>query len=220
VLTFGGPEDPPSEVRYEPGRVLGIGPRPVSLRGTSFDNGVLGPAAAAVVAAAALCGVGVDAMESALRGFRPLPHRMEPVGERARVRFVDNSKATTLAAMIASLRMTPGPVRLIAGGLPKETDWSAANPLLEASVRGVYLIGQAAESMAAAWSGSVPCLRCGTLEVAVARAAAEAAPGETVLLAPACASFDQFRSYAERGERFVRAVSEWCDPHGAAKKED
>jgi UDP-N-acetylmuramoylalanine--D-glutamate ligase len=116
--------------------------------------------------------------------------------------------------------MTPGPVRLIAGGLPKETDWSAANPFLKASVRGVYLIGQAAESMAAAWSGSVPCLRCGTLEVAVARAAAEAAPGETVLLAPACASFDQFRSYAERGERFVRAVSEWCDPHGAAKKED
>lgn len=209
ILTFGGPGDPAPAVRYEPGRILGAWPRPVSLSGTPFDNEVLGPAAAAVAAAAAFCGAGPAAMESALRDFRPLPHRMEPVGEFRGVRFIDNSKATTLAAMMASLRMISGPVRLIAGGLPKEADWSAAGLLLEARARGVYLIGQSAETMAAAWSGRAPCARCGTLEAAVARAASEAEPGETVLLAPACASFDQFRSYSERGERFASAVADW-----------
>jgi UDP-N-acetylmuramoylalanine--D-glutamate ligase len=214
ILTFGGPEDSVAAIRYTPGRVSGVGPRPVSLLDTAFDNGVLGPAVAALVAAANACGVGPDAVESALRSYRPLPHRMESVGECGGVRFIDNSKATTLAAMMASVVMTRGPVRLIAGGLPKETDWSAARALLASSVSGVYLIGLAAESMAAAWSDRVPCVQCGTLDQAVIRAAGEAVAGETVLLAPACASFDQFRSYSERGECFAKASAEWCSRHG------
>ena len=218
--TFGGPGDEAARFRYEKGRVLRAGLNPVSLRDTDFDNEVLGLTAAAVAAAAIACGVEEDGIESALRVYQPLPHRMQSVGARAGIRFIDNSKATTLAAMIASLLMTRGPVRLIAGGLPKETDWSAARPLLAASVRGVYLIGTAAESMAVAWADLVPCVLCVTLEEAVARAAREAVCGETVLLAPACASFDQFRSYAERGERFAKAAADWCAAQESEKRHE
>ncbi|MDZ4197827.1 MAG: UDP-N-acetylmuramoylalanine--D-glutamate ligase, partial [Kiritimatiellia bacterium] len=81
--------------------------------------------------------------------------------------------------------------------------------LLAERARGVYLIGKAADSMRNAWQEAVPCVLCATLEEAVERAAGDAAPGETVLLAPACASFDQFRSQTERGDRFQKASRDW-----------
>jgi UDP-N-acetylmuramoylalanine--D-glutamate ligase len=99
-------------------------------------------------------------------------------------------------------------VRLIAGGRPKETDFTPALPVLRERVRSVHLIGEAAAVMAAAWGGAVTCEICGTLDRAVAAARAAAAPGEVVLLAPACTSYDQFRAYGERGDAFRKIVTE------------
>jgi UDP-N-acetylmuramoylalanine--D-glutamate ligase len=108
--------------------------------------------------------------------------------------------------MMAALTMTRGPVRLIAGGLPKCESYGPARELLAEKAAAVYLIGQAAEAMAAAWHATVPCALCGTLDQAVATAWREVQPGDTILLSPACASFDQFRSFEERGERFVKMI--------------
>ena len=129
---------------------------------------------------------------------------MENIGERGGVRFVNDSKATNLASMLAALKMAPGRVRLIAGGLPKHESYEPAGRLLAEKVSAVYLIGQAAEEMERAWQNIVPCHRCGTLDAAVAQAWNHAVPGDMILLSPACASFDQFVSFEKRGDRFRR----------------
>ena len=149
-----------------------------------------------------------ETVSAVLRGFVPLPHRAEPVGEFGGVRYVNDSKATNLSAMVASIRMQDRPVWLIAGGRPKETDFSGAVPVLRERVRGVFLIGEAAAAMAAAWRAAVPCEDCGTLERAVAAARRAARPGEAALLAPACTSYDQFRAYPDRGAAFRKFASE------------
>ncbi len=176
------------------------------LRGTRFDNEILGQAGAAVVAALTAAGPGPAAAIQAARAFQPLPHRMQPVAEIGGVRFVNDSKATNLTALAAAVTMTSGRVRLIAGGLLKEKDLGTVKDLLAKKVEAVYLIGRAAPDMAEAWSGAVPCRMCGTLAAAVEQAAAEARAGETVLLSPACASFDQFKSFEERGDLFAELV--------------
>ncbi len=201
-LTFGmGPD---ADFRYGNGQVMErAGPRTVPLGGTPFANDILGPAAAAAAAALAAAGESLEALARAARAFQPLPHRMQEVAVRRQVRFVDDSKATNLAAMVAGLRMSPAPVRLIAGGLPKGESYEPARPILAEKVAAIYLIGAAAETMNAAWSGVAPCRASGTLDRAVRQAWAEARPGDTILLAPACASFDQFRDFAERGRHFA-----------------
>ncbi|HOW97843.1 MAG TPA: UDP-N-acetylmuramoyl-L-alanine--D-glutamate ligase [Kiritimatiellia bacterium] len=203
-LAFGaGPE---SDYRWREGRVWRGGAACADLRGTRFDNDVLGPAAAAVVAAAEACGADAACAERAARDFQPLPHRMQKVAEGWGVWFVDDSKATNVAAMVAALRMAGRPVRLVAGGLAKETDFRPAREVLREFARGVYLVGHAAEAMRRAWSDAVPCVLCGTVDEAVRRAAKEAAAGETVLLSPACTSYDQYKNYGERGEHFARCA--------------
>ncbi len=178
----------------------------IDLSGTCFDNEVLGSAAAAVAAVCEACGLPPGAMEASARSFEPLPHRMQTVAEINGVRFVDDSKATNLAGMCAALRMSSGPVHLIAGGRAKETELSFAKDLLAQHVSRLYLIGEASKAMQAAWGDSVECLPCETLGEAVSAAWESAEPGDTVLLSPACTSFDQFRSFDERGEVFVREV--------------
>lgn len=133
---------------------------------------------------------------------------MQHVAERGGVCYIDDSKATSLSAVAAALTMTTGPVRLIAGGRLKEHDLDGLKELLTSRVRKVYLIGECAGRMFSAWSGAVSCVDCGTLDRAVSDVAREACAGETVLLSPGCASFDQFNSYRERGERFTRLVRE------------
>jgi UDP-N-acetylmuramoylalanine--D-glutamate ligase len=133
---------------------------------------------------------------------------MQLVREIGGVRFINDSKATNLAAMAAALKMLPGKVRLIAGGLVKEKDFSFVKELLAQKVVGVYLIGQALEEMASAWSDIVPCSRCMTIDKAVSKAWSDACAGETVLLSPATASFDQFRNFEERGNVFARLVKD------------
>ena len=179
----------------------------VDVSSSYFDNEVLGAAAAAAVAVWESLGLPSAVLEEAVREFEPLPHRMEAVADLGGVRYVDDSKATNLAAMCAALRMTSGRVHLIAGGRPKESDWSFAKDLLVQRDVRLYLIGEASEAMRSAWSDSVVCIACETLERAVAAAHEQAEPGDTVLLSPACTSFDQFGSFEERGEAFVREVA-------------
>jgi UDP-N-acetylmuramoylalanine--D-glutamate ligase len=175
----------------------------VALEGTWLDNPILGLAAAAGAGALAACGLDGDAIEAGIRAFQPLAHRMQFVAERAGVRFIDDSKATSLAAVAAALQMASGPVRLIAGGRLKEHDLEPVKDLLTRHVRKVYVIGECTDRMCAAWGQAVACEACGNMETAVAHAAAEACRGDIVLLSPGCASFDQFYNYKERGERFT-----------------
>ena len=179
---------------------------PMSVRGTMFDNEILGLAAAAARAVMDACGADADALQNTMRNFKPLPHRMREIATLRGIRFVDDSKATNIAALAAALKMTPGRVRLIAGGLDKHESFDSIHSLFAGKVSAAYLIGKAAPLLAAAWRDATVCSLCGALEEALGRAWAEAVPGDTVLLAPGCASFDQFRNFGERGDRFAALV--------------
>jgi UDP-N-acetylmuramoylalanine--D-glutamate ligase len=145
----------------------------------------------------------------ALAAFRGLPHRMERVAEAGGVAWYDDSKGTNPAATLGCLQgFADGTVHLILGGRNKGADFRDLAPAVARKARRVYLVGEAAGELEAALAGagSVPLSRSGTLERAVAEAAERAAPGEAVLLSPACASFDQFRDFNERGDVFQRLV--------------
>ncbi|MFO7870406.1 MAG: UDP-N-acetylmuramoyl-L-alanine--D-glutamate ligase [Kiritimatiellia bacterium] len=174
-----------------------------------FDNEVFGPGYAAVVAAVCACGERIRNVASAAEKFTALPHRRQDAGETGGVRFVDDSKATNLSAMEASLKAESGnATRLIAGGLLKGQNPDGVTELLSRTVKKVYLIGTSAPAMEAAWGRSVPCRRCADLDEAVKTAYSEAEKGETVLLAPGCASFDEFSGFEERGDEFEKIVKE------------
>ena len=143
----------------------------------------------------------------ALTEFRGLPHRMVPIVEAGGVRFIDDSKATTVAATDAALAGLGRPVVLIAGGDGKGQSFAPLRAGVERACRAVLLIGRDAPQLERALAGSrVHVEGVGTLDAAVARAIAIAQPGDVVLLSPACASLDQFRDYAERGRRFAELV--------------
>ena len=199
--------NPAADFFYQSGAIHNsLGLERIELRGTLFDNEIMGLTAAAAAAALSACGVEGRCLAAAACAFQSLPHRLQDVGALRGIRFVNDSKATNLAAMMAALTMTRGPIRLIAGGLPKGESYGPARELLAEKVATVYLIGQAAEAMATAWRGAAPCVLGGTLEQAVAQAWREARPGDTILLSPACASFDQFCSFEERGACFISAI--------------
>jgi UDP-N-acetylmuramoylalanine--D-glutamate ligase len=161
--------------------------------------------ALAAALAASRLGVPRAAIAHALRRAAALPHRHQVVAEAGKIRWVDDSKGTNIGATAAGLAgYAPGTVHLILGGLGKGQDFRELRPAAEGRLARLYLIGEAAEQIAAAMAGAAPIERCGTLEEAVRRAAVEARPGDVVLLSPACASFDQFRNYAHRGEEFAR----------------
>ena len=153
-------------------------------------------------------GVGEEQFLESLESFVPLPHRLQWVGEKGGVSFVDDSKATTVDALRVALEAVDGPVHLLAGGIFKGGDLTALAPLLKAKVKSVALFGGSREIFEAAFGGVVPIAWDPTLREAVHRAALTAGPGETVLLAPATSSFDQFANYKERGRAFVEAVRE------------
>ncbi len=131
---------------------------------------------------------------------------MQLVAERDGVRYVDDSKATSLAALEAGVAMCGGPVRLIAGGLAKGDNPKSVIPRLRSTAKKVYLIGRCADQFLSAWREAVPCEVCGTLDRAVEAARRDAVSGETVLLSPGAASFDQFDSYGVRGDAFATFV--------------
>lgn len=205
--TFGA--SPACDTRYEPGRLVwreGGREAALDIVGSPFDNEVLGPNAAAVLAAVLAAGVPPAAAAAAMRAYVPLLHRMSPVGERDGVLFVDDSKATTLAAMCAALRMCSRPVRLVAGGMLKEKQLETVKEILAKKVRRIYLIGRDSSLMEAAWRDAVSCVECGTLDRAVQMAWRDAVRGDVILLSPACASFDQFSGFEERGRRFASVL--------------
>ena len=179
-----------------------------------FDNPVLSRNALAATCLLVAAGVDAKTIRRAFLGFEPLPHRMQTVAELGGVRYVDDSKATSVAALAAGVRMVPEKgiprsgrnVRLIAGGLAKGDDPKTASSLLTKRVKKVYLIGQCAEEFRSAWSGAVDCEVCGTMDRAVEAARRDAEKGETVLLSPGAASFDQFQSFGERGDVFASLV--------------
>ncbi len=161
--------------------------------------------ACAAWAAARALGLGPRAIEPALVSFAGLPHRMQKVAEKGGVVFVNDSKATNADAAEKALRSYDR-IRWIAGGVPKAGGIEPLRPLFDRVARA-YLIGEAAPAFAATL-GDTPHALCGDLAAAVRMAAAEAQPGEAVLLSPACASFDQFRDYEQRGEAFAALAQE------------
>ena len=165
--------------------------------------------AAAATAAARAAGIGEDAIAEALCTFPGVPHRIELVRELDGVRYVNDSKATNVAAALRALAAFPDArLHVILGGRGKREPYG---PLAEAFGPDdrAYLVGEAADEIAAALeAASVPCVRAGDLGTALTEAAAAAAPGELVLLSPACASFDQFTDFEARGDEFRRLVGE------------
>jgi UDP-N-acetylmuramoylalanine--D-glutamate ligase len=166
--------------------------------------------AMAAAAAALSMGLDRDAVREGLRGFAGVPHRLEPVAEIGGVRFVNDSKATNVASASVGIRAFEGGVHAILGGSEKDEPFA---PLLEPigeRCAACYLTGATGErlarELAPALEAGVELHRCADLEDAVVRAAAAARPGEVVLLSPACASFDAFESFEERGERFRQIV--------------
>jgi len=165
--------------------------------------------AAAATSAARAAGVGDDAIAQALRTFPGVPHRLELVRELRGVRYVNDSKATNTAAARRGVAAYEAPLRVILGGSLKGEDFGAFVRDLPASVRSVYLIGEATEELAHALDESGRAYtRDGDLAHAVVHAAADAEPGDVVLLSPACASFDQFDDFEQRGDTFRRLVEE------------
>jgi UDP-N-acetylmuramoylalanine--D-glutamate ligase len=183
----------------------------IALEGLPRPSGPLRENLLAAVLAAVALGAEPGKALSALAGFRALPHRCELVAERGGVRWVNDSKATNPSATVPALALAAAPVLWIAGGKDKGLDYDALAQAPLRGVRRVLLIGAAAPRIAEALAGRAPLEIVGTLEAAVARAAELARPGDMVLLSPACASFDQFRNFEHRGERFrelVAALSE------------
>ena len=176
------------------------------LRGSYFDNEILRANGLIAIALLRVAGLDDAQIAAGFRAFAPLPHRMQLVAERDGVRYVDDSKATSLAALAAGVTMCGGPVRLIAGGLAKGDNPKTVIPRLRSTVKKVYLIGRCADQFLSAWREAVPCEACGTLDRAVEAARRDAVAGETVLLSPGAASFDQFDSYGVRGDAFATFV--------------
>jgi UDP-N-acetylmuramoylalanine--D-glutamate ligase len=163
--------------------------------------------AMAAAAAALARGVEPGAVREALRSFGGVPHRLEQVAEIGGVAFVNDSKATNPSAAAAALRSFDS-VHAILGGSLKGGGFEALAPVVAERCRACYLVGEAAPRLAADLGGAgVDLVQCGDLERAVAEAARRARPGEVVLLAPACASFDRYADYAERGEHFRGLVA-------------
>jgi UDP-N-acetylmuramoylalanine--D-glutamate ligase len=159
---------------------------------------------ACATAAARLLGVGEQALEAGLATFPGLPHRMEIVGEVAGVRYVNDSKATNPTSVAPALQAFER-IHWILGGQAKTPELDACLPHL-AGVKAAYVIGEAGPLFEHILAPLLPVVAAGTLDVAVSRAANAAVAGDTVLLSPACASFDQFRDYEARGIAFRDAV--------------
>ena len=162
--------------------------------------------AMAAVASVTPLGVDTTSMRSALRSYVPLPHRMEVVAEIRGVTYIDDSKATNVDVALKSIRSIDGPVSVIMGGLDKDGDFLPLQSAMK-NVTRVILIGKASDVIASALQGFTDIEQGASMDDAVALAADRAGKGETVLLAPACASFDMFDSYAHRGEMFREAVN-------------
>jgi UDP-N-acetylmuramoylalanine--D-glutamate ligase len=170
-------------------------------------------AMAALLAALAV-GARPDALRDAIGSFRPMPHRLEPVDEIDGVLYVDDSKSTNPSSTMAALLAYNRPIILIAGGRAKGTAFDDLGAIIRARTKALIAIGESAQSLVRASDGA-HAVFASSMDEAVRRARDLASPGDVVLLSPACASFDMFRSAEDRGERFVDAVNALRETAGA-----
>ena len=173
----------------------------IALKGAHNVENVL-----AAVAIGMAAGVEPAAIRRAVKDFRAVEHRLEYVATLRGVQYYNDSKATNVDATIKALESFPSNVHLILGGRDKDNDYSGLKPRLAARVKQVYTIGEAAAKIESQIGGAAPVRSVQTLEAAVRQAAELAASGDIVLLAPACASYDQFSSYEHRGRVFKELV--------------
>jgi UDP-N-acetylmuramoylalanine--D-glutamate ligase len=174
----------------------------IRLRGPHNLENAMGASAAALAS-----GVPAEAVAGALRSFAGVPHRLEEVGVVDGILYVNDSKATNVSAAARGIESFEGGVHAILGGSLKGGGFEGLREPVAERCRACYLIGAAAGRLAADLEpAGVELRRCGDLETAVREASAAARPGEVVLLSPACASYDQFRDYEERGDRFRSLV--------------
>jgi len=173
----------------------------LKLKGTHNVENVMAAAAMTL-----LCGCSVESIRQILVQFKGLPHRMELVREVQGVKYLNDSKGTNVGAVLKSLEGMTAPVVLIAGGKDKEGDFTPLRELVQKKVKRLILMGEAREKMARCFATHPAVERVDSMDEAVERAYASAAPGDIVLLSPGCASFDQFRDYQHRGEVFKQAV--------------
>lgn len=162
----------------------------------------------AAVAAARLAGVSAEKVRSAVEAFHAVEHRLEFVAKVNGVDFFNDSKATNVDATEKAIAAFPEGIHLIMGGKDKGAPYTGLSKLIKERVRAIYTIGAAAAKIESQLRGVVPIHSCGTLEKAVIEAAGNARPGDVVLLAPACSSFDQFDNYEQRGRVFKQLVAD------------
>ncbi|HEY2645683.1 MAG TPA: UDP-N-acetylmuramoyl-L-alanine--D-glutamate ligase [Candidatus Acidoferrales bacterium] len=182
----------------------------IGLRGSHNVENVL-----AAAAAARLAGVEPAAIAEGVRTFAGVEHRIEYVATVSGVEYFNDSKATNVDATLKALDAFPGNVLIILGGKDKGSDYRILRKSLRSRARMALLIGSAAGKIETELGGVIPVERAETLERAVESAARSARPGDTVLLAPACASFDQFENYEHRGRVFKQLVRELEKKHAA-----
>ncbi|MDH5620011.1 MAG: UDP-N-acetylmuramoyl-L-alanine--D-glutamate ligase [Gammaproteobacteria bacterium] len=183
------------------GETLLLAVRDLALYGTHNQLNAL-----AALAAGELLGLDLGAMLQVLVEFPGLPHRMQFVARIGAVDYINDSKATNVAAAVASIESVDGMLVLVAGGLGKGGDFSELAAAIEGKLRGAVLIGEDAEKIAHALDTVMPVHFAENMESAVHMAASCAEADDTVLLAPACASFDQYDNYMARGDAFIEAV--------------
>lgn len=169
---------------------------------------------AAAILAARLMGCSAADIKKGLSRFSPLPHRMTLVAEAGGVRYYDDSKATNIGALNSALAGQQRPVVLIAGGRDKGGDYSQLNDQIKNKVKAMFLIGEASEAMESAFAPLTRVERAADMDDAVRRAGSLAVAGDAVLLSPACASFDMYESYAQRGDVFKKAVQDLIGREG------
>jgi UDP-N-acetylmuramoylalanine--D-glutamate ligase len=160
----------------------------------------------AAVAMTMVAGCTPQQVQQAVKEFRAVEHRLELVATINGVTFYNDSKATNVDATVKALESFPANIHIILGGKDKGSDYTVLNPLLRERVKRVYLIGAATDKIASHVQNATAVVRSGTLERAVRQAFEAAKPGDVVLLAPACASFDQFENYEHRGRVFKELV--------------
>jgi UDP-N-acetylmuramoylalanine--D-glutamate ligase len=173
----------------------------IPLRGEHNVENVL-----AACAAAYLAGATPAAIAGGVKSFRGVEHRLEFVAEIAGVQFYNDSKATNVDAAVKAVQAFPGRLLVILGGKDKGSPYTPLRDLLQERAKVALVIGEAAEKIAADLQGTVEIERAGTLERALEMAMERAQPGDTVLLAPACSSFDQFENYEQRGRVFKELI--------------
>jgi len=184
-----------------------------------FHDPVMGHTLAAAVAAVGSAGIEATQAMAALPSFQFLPHRMETVGVWEGVTFINDSKSTSLSATSAALARCGKPVRLIAGGISKESELTILSERLAEKAEFAFVMGRDGRRLADAWRGSVPVTVHDSLEEAFHAAVLDAGPGDTVLLSPGCTSFDQFESYSDRGRHFRKLIDTWRRGNALAGKE-